>query len=61
MTAVGLRSNVPGIGLRLQIVGAERGEVRTVNMLFMSVTREVSQLSGWLKTFAYCRGLQGSR
>ena len=34
------------------------GEERTVNMWFMSVTREVSQLSGWLKANADCGGSQ---
>ena len=27
----------------------------TANMRFMSVTLEVSKLSGWLNAFAYCR------
>ena len=27
-------------------------------MEYMSVTREVSQLSGWLKACAFCRGSQ---
>ena len=45
--------------LRLQI-GA-RGEGRTFNMEPMFVTREVSQLSGWLKAYALCRGSQAGR
>ena len=35
-----------------------RGEQRTPNMCVMCVTREVSQLSGWLKASAFCRGSQ---
>ena len=31
---------------------------RTVNIWSMFVTREVSQLSGWLKAYANCRGSQ---
>jgi hypothetical protein len=27
-------------------------------MWLVAVTREVSQLSGWLKAFAFCRGSQ---
>ena len=38
--------------------GVWRGEQRTINMSFMLVTREVSQLSGWLKSHACCRGSQ---
>ena len=34
------------------------GEQRTENMAYMFVTREVSQLSGWLKAVANCRGSQ---
>ena len=38
---------------RLQ--GRRAGAERTRNMLVMTVTLEVSKLSGWLKTFAFCR------
>ena len=38
--------------------GTGHGEQRTQNMLPMSVTWEVFQLSGWLKADAYCRGSQ---
>ena len=38
--------------------GAVRGEQRTQNIWRMSVTREVSQPSGWLKACAPCRGSQ---
>ena len=34
---------------------------RTSNMLLMSVTREVSQLSGWLNLNARCRGSRAAR
>ena len=34
------------------------GEQRTSNIQLISVTREVSQLSGWLKAVADCRGSQ---
>ena len=39
-------------------LGGGGGEEHTENMLPMSVTREVSQLSGWLKAVAPCRGAQ---
>ena len=39
--------------------GAGRGEERTLNMPLMSVTLEVSKLSGWLNAFAPCRGSKG--
>ena len=39
--------------------GAGHGEERTSNMPLMSVTLEVSKLSGWLNTDAYCRGSNG--
>ena len=42
----------------MQIGGAGREEERTSNMLYMLVTREVSQLRGWLKADACCRGSQ---
>ena len=35
--------------------GAGRGEERTLNMPLMSVTLEVSKLSGWLNDAAPCR------
>ena len=35
------------------------GEERTPNMTLMSVTLEVSKLSGWLNTDAYCRWSKG--
>ena len=38
-------------------MGAGRGEQRT-NIEYMVVTREVSQLSGWLKASVFCRGSQ---
>ena len=40
---------------RLQIEGRARGEERTWNISFMSLTLEVSKLSGWLKADASCR------
>ena len=39
---------------RLQI-GGRHGEERTSNMERMSVTLEVSKLSGWLNANAFCR------
>ena len=42
--------------VRLQISGGE--EERTANMRHMFVTPEVSQSSGWLKAYAFCRGSQ---
>ena len=36
-------------------LGAGLGEERTLNMLLMSVTLEVSKLSGWLNDDAHCR------
>ena len=41
--------------------GRARGEQRTLNMRLMSVTRDVSQLSAWLKAYALCRGSQAGR
>ena len=35
--------------------GAGHGEERTTNMKLISVTLEVSKLSGWLNAFAFCR------
>ena len=40
---------------RLQITGPRHGKERTRNMLFMSLTLEVSTLSGWLNAYAFCR------
>ena len=40
-----------GLDCRL---GAGHGEERTQNMAYMSVTLEVSKLSGWLNADAYC-------
>ena len=37
------------------------GEQRTLNMEPMLVTLEVSQLRGWLKARASCRGLQAGQ
>ena len=45
-----------GLDCRL---GAGHGEERTVNMLSMSVTLEVSKLSGWLNADADCRESNG--
>ena len=41
-----------GVDCRL---GAGHGEERTVNMLPMFVTLDVSRLSGWLNADAHCR------
>ena len=41
--------------MRLQILGAGHGEERTANIQLMSVTLEVSKLSGWSNADAYCR------
>ena len=41
--------------VRPQGLGVRARVGRTENMLFMSVTLEVSQLSGWLNAFAICR------
>ena len=40
---------------RLKAVGARARAERTENMLRMSVTLDVSELSGWLNTDALCR------
>ena len=40
---------------RLKAVGARARAERTWNMAFMSVTLDVSKLSGWLNADAYCR------
>ena len=45
-----------GLDCRL---GAGHGEERTENMRFMSVTLEVSKLSGWLNADACCRESNG--
>jgi len=39
--------------------GAGHGEERTWNMPYMSVTLEVSKLSGWLNAGAYCGESKG--
>ena len=39
-------------------LGGGGGEQRTENMPYMFVTPEASQLSGWLKAIANCRGSQ---
>jgi hypothetical protein len=39
--------------------GRRRMRERTANILLMSVTLEVSKLSGWLKAFAFCRVQRG--
>ena len=40
---------------QLGSVGRTRTRKRTLNMNLMSVTTEVSKLSGWLKAAAFCR------
>ena len=40
---------------RLKAVGGRARAERTENIHFMSVTLDVSKLSGWLNTGAYCR------
>ena len=40
---------------RLKAVGAKARTERTWNMRRMSVTLDVSKLSGWLNAVAYCR------
>ena len=45
-----------GLDCRL---GTRHGEERTKNIWYMLVTLEVSKLSGWLNTDAYCRELKG--
>jgi hypothetical protein len=40
---------------RLEAWGPRARAERTENMAFMSVTLEVSKLSGWLKAVVYCR------
>ena len=53
------RGSVGMHGAQLKAGGqGTRGE-RTRNMLLMSVTLEVSKLSGWLKAGAYCAESQG--
>ena len=36
----------------------EAGKQRTLNMAYMLLTPEMSQLRGWLKARAFCRGSQ---
>jgi hypothetical protein len=52
--ASGMHWEGPAQGLRVRA----RAE-RTWNMPFMSVTLEVSKLSGWLKACAYCGSRKG--
>ena len=40
---------------RLKAVGARARAERTPNIQLMSVTLDVSKLSGWLNALAYCR------
>ena len=40
---------------RLKAMGARARAERTKNMRYMSVTLDVSKLSGWLNTDANCR------
>ena len=40
---------------RLKAVGARARAERTLNIQLMSVTLDVSKLSGWLNADAYCR------
>ena len=47
-------SGMHGKGLT-QGLGARARAERTLNMAYMSVTLEVSQLSGWLNLYACCR------
>ena len=47
-----------GAGLDCRL-GAGHGEERTVNMLAMLATLEVSKLSGWLNADAPCRESNG--
>ena len=52
------RARVGGSGgsaRRNRLLGTARAWVRTSNILLMSVTLDVSRLSGWLNADAYCR------
>jgi hypothetical protein len=51
----GATSGMHGEKARLKAWGPRARAERTRNMLLMSVTLEVSKLSGWLKAFAICR------
>ena len=44
-----------GEGARLKAAGARARAERTKNICCMSVTLDVSKLSGWLNADAYCR------
>eukprot|EP00964_Phaeocystis_antarctica_P112729 scaffold76843_cov96-Phaeocystis_antarctica.AAC.1 len=44
-----------GVRARLKAGGARACAERTENMPLMSVTLDVSKLSGWLNAFASCR------
>ena len=62
MEAGGRRATAVHVACRGVLVcrlGAEHGEERTLNMMAMSVTLEVSKLSGWLNTVADCRESKG--
>ena len=48
------RRGMHGEGL-IQVCGPRACKVRTLNMLLMSVTLDVSKLSGWLNFTAVCR------
>ena len=41
--------------VRLKALGARARAERTWNMVLMSVTLDVSKLSGWLNAYASCR------
>jgi len=58
------RGNQHAHGVRVYGPAREWGQKRrrrerTANILLMSVTLEVSKLSGWLKAFAFCRVQRG--
>ena len=62
MEAGGRRATAVHVACRGVLVcrlGAEHGEERTLNMLSMSVTLEVSKLSGWLTLYASCGESKG--
>ena len=44
-----------GEGQAVKAEGARAYAERTLNMRYMSVTLDVSKLSGWLNAVAYCR------
>ena len=51
----GTTRGMHGEKARLKAWGPRARAERTANMLYMAVTLEVSQLSGWLKADACCR------